>query len=135
MRSLLAASSLVVMLTACTASTGRTLLESGGEGNLLPGDGRSGIEGVVLLGPACPVERIDDPCPDKPIQATVAVKRNEQLVARFSSDDQGKFRVTLEAGTYRLESVAVLPRGIPSTVTVSAGQFRKIVVQYDSGIR
>ena len=33
----------------------------------------SGVEGIVLVGPTCPVERLGDPCPDKPVAVNLAL--------------------------------------------------------------
>ncbi len=38
--------------------------------------GDTGVAGVVLLGPTCPVQRIDSPCPDKPWQGIVIGAHN-----------------------------------------------------------
>src|SRR5207249_1393233 len=34
----------------------------------------TGIQGMVQAGPTCPVERIDSPCPPRPLAATVVVR-------------------------------------------------------------
>ena len=132
---------LVLALTACPDRF-RVVddpLSLGAEGNRVPGDGSSGIEGTVLVGPQCPVVREGEDCPDRPLAAKIEVKAGERLVARFSSDAQGKFRVPLAPGAYSLvpegSSGNVLPRGIPQDVTVTAGQFAPVSIQYDSGIR
>lgn len=134
---MLASVLLVLTLTACPSFLKSSSLESGGEGNTVPGTGSSGIEGTVLVGPQCPVVRVGEECPDKPLAATIAVKMGEKLVARFSSSAEGKFRVPLEAGAYTLvpESKTFFPQGIIQQVTVTAGQFASITIQYDSGIR
>src|SRR5437870_3253948 len=40
-------------------------------------DANSGIRGVVLLGPMCPVGRVGSPCPDRPIAAVVRVSGSQ----------------------------------------------------------
>src|SRR2546422_10653712 len=77
----------------------------------------SGIEGQILLGPTCPVEREGMPC-ERPYKATVVVwnAARTQKVLTFSSDDEGRFRVSLAPGDYYLDpqsSGEVLPRPIP----------------------
>ncbi len=98
----------------------------------------SGIEGQALIGPTCPVQRQDSPCPDQPYQASIQVLgADRELVLEFQTDAQGSFRVELEPGTYTLVplSPGVLPRAEEQVVQVEAGRFTEVIIQYDSGIR
>lgn len=100
----------------------------------------AGIEGLVTIGPVCPVERIDTPCPDKPYQATIVVKDERGgEAARVQSSTDGRFRVELAPGTYTLAPQSPNLGGIPSAreqqVEVRAGAFTTVSVQFDSGIR
>jgi hypothetical protein len=100
----------------------------------------SGIEGLVTIGPVCPVERIDTPCPDKPYQATIVVKDDQgNEVARVQSGEDGRFRVALAPGTYTLapqsSSQGSYPFAKEQQVEVQAGAFTTVSVQFDSGIR
>ncbi len=101
----------------------------------------SGIQGQILLGPTCPVQRADQPCPDKPYQATVIVHDagSGREVRRFTSDADGRFRVPLAPGSYHLVPQSpqgtVFPRGVPADVAVPAGQFVEVTIHYDTGIR
>lgn len=103
--------------------------------------GASGIEGQVLLGPNCTVVRPNDTtCVNKPYQATLVVLTTSgQEVTRFSSDENGNFRVNLEPGDYVLRpeppNGAFSPRGRDQPFSVLAGQFTKLMVTYDSGMR
>jgi hypothetical protein len=101
--------------------------------------GLSGIEGQVLIGPACPgLQRVDTPCPDKPYQATLTVLNSGgQVVATVQSDANGYYNVALEPGTYTLrpESPGAMPSAAEQSVTVVARQFTQVKVSYDSGIR
>ncbi len=100
--------------------------------------GDSGIEGQALAGPVCPVERSDRPCPDRPYQAQVTVLDSQgSEVTRFQTDAEGRFRVPLSPGTYRLrpESPGIRPRAGEQTVTVRTGQFTAVTIHYDTGIR
>ena len=104
----------------------------------VPPNGDTGIEGMVTIGPTCPVERIDSPCPDRPYEATIVVlDSGRHLVAEARSDAQGTFRVPLPPGTYTLspQSLAALPYAAEQTVTVSPGRFASVHIQFDSGIR
>ncbi len=98
----------------------------------------SGIEGQATIGPTCPVQHQDSPCPDQPYQASIRVLgANRELVLEFQTDTQGFFRVELEPGTYTLVplSPGVYPRAPEQVVTVVEGQFTEVLIQYDSGIR
>ncbi len=100
--------------------------------------GRTGISGIVLVGPQCPVVREDEPCPDKPYEADIDVyDASGALVTRVRSDAAGEFFVELASGAYRLEprSPAVLPYASPVDVIVVDGRTTSVVVSYASGIR
>ena len=99
----------------------------------------SGIAGVVLIGPQCPVVTADDPCPDLPFAATIAVRDDAgRLVCLTRSGNDGHFRVGLPPGVYELvpeNGEFELPYAQPQTVTVVAGRYAEVQVSYDSGIR
>ena len=100
----------------------------------------TGIQGIVEVGPTCPVERLNSPCPPRPLAATIVVRdANGTEVTRFRSGADGLFRVNLAAGSYTLLGLTVgssfLPRPIPISVTVTQGTYASVTVQYDSGIR
>jgi hypothetical protein len=60
-------------------------------------------------------------------------------VTRVQSGADGRFKVDLPPATYTLVGLPTgpggLPRPIPVTVTVAAGAYAAVTVQYDSGIR
>jgi hypothetical protein len=100
----------------------------------------SGIEGRVTVGPMCPVERVDTPCPDQPYQATIVVlDANAHNVKSFESAADGSFRVALAPGHYTLDpqpaNGSPLPAAAPQDVDVRSGAYTHVDVQYDSGIR
>jgi hypothetical protein len=99
----------------------------------------SGLEGLVTVGPQCPVVRVGESCPDLPYAATLELRQAGRLVAQFNSDAQGYFRVALRPGSYSLEPQSPAGRGLPAAgprpVTVLEGQFLSVAVVYDSGIR
>jgi hypothetical protein len=100
----------------------------------------SGIQGMVEVGPSCPVERINSPCPPHPLAATVVVRDGRGAeITRFHSGADGRFRVDLAPGTYSLLGLRVgsslLPRPIPASVTVTPATYTVVNVEYDSGIR
>ncbi len=99
----------------------------------------SGIYGQVTVGPTCPVQQVNNPCPDKPYQATLTVltTTDHSKVIQFQTDANGNFRVALAPGEYILhpESPNFLPRGRDQNFTVSPHEFVQVNVSYDSGIR
>jgi hypothetical protein len=116
------------------------LLALGGcAGDLLLGpDAAQGIDGLVLLGPLCPVVSESDPCPDQPYAATITVLDEDgATVTTVRSGQDGRFRVGLEPGDYRLvpESGDPLPRAGEQEVSVPAGMWVEVTVGYDTGIR
>jgi hypothetical protein len=99
----------------------------------------SGLEGLVTVGPQCPVVREGQSCPDLPYAATLELRQAGRLVAQFNSDAQGYFHVAVRPGSYSLEPQSPAGRGLPAAgpqlVTVLEGQFSSIAVMYDTGIR
>ena len=100
----------------------------------------SGIRGRVVIGPMCPVVQEGVPCPDKPLAATIRVRKaGGRVVATAHSGEEGRFRVRLAPGRYVLEPVSpnagVPPYAAPLTVRVRSHRFTEITVSYDSGIR
>src|SRR2546423_8696088 len=100
----------------------------------------TGIQGMVQVGPTCPVERINSPCPPHPLAATVVVRDGAAAeVIRFTSGAAGRFEVNLRPGTYGLTGLPIgsssMPRPIATSVTVTQGSYAAVNVEYDSGIR
>ena len=100
----------------------------------------TGIQGMVQSGPTCPVERINSPCPPRPLAATVVVRDAAgHEVARTHSGADGHFKLDVAPGTYTVVGLnigsSMLPRPIPTTVTVTSGSYATVNVEYDSGIR
>lgn len=127
MRRIRAISILLLFLVACA-----------GRGPSSSGD--SGIRGTVLLGPTCPVETLESPCPDRPLaDAEIRVLRGGDVVATARSDGEGRFAVALDPGRYEVQ--AVVEEGGPGMsakpvdVLVTNGVFSDVNVPVDSGIR
>jgi hypothetical protein len=98
----------------------------------------SGVTGRVTAGPTCPVERPDEPCPDKPVETTVRLLRKDGSVAATEKSlSDGWFRMIVAPGTYRL--VADWPSRIggcgPVEVNVEYGRFAYADIGCDTGIR
>jgi len=91
----------------------------------------------VLAVPSCPVERVGQPCPPRPVPdaVVIAVVGDEQR-GKTTSDQRGQFRLVLPPGRYTIR--ATNPGGYASTaseeVTVSTTTVQ-ITLTVDSGIR
>jgi hypothetical protein len=120
------------VITACV------VLVACGASELLGPDAPQGIDGLVLLGPMCPVQPLDDSCPDQPYQALIGVRSaTGELVTRVRSGEDGRFRVGLEPGAYVIEPESGKPFPVagPQNVVVEAGRYTEVLVSYDTGIR
>ncbi len=114
------------------------LFSACGEGVLLGPDARQGIEGIALLGPMCPVQSLQHPCPDQPHQAAVVVRdAGGGFVTSFETGEDGMFRVGLVPGRYTLdpESGDPFPAASEQVVDVVAGRYTEVVLAFDTGIR
>ncbi len=108
-----------------------------GADDLLGPDAAQGIEGIVLLGPQCPVQSIDNPCPDLPYQVWIDVRTAAGgSVTRIRSGEDGRFRVGLRPGLYVLdpESGNPFPAASEQEVEVREGVHTQVVVSLDTGI-
>lgn len=112
---------------------------SGGTGGVAVFD--SGIRGVAMVGPTCPVERDppDPQCADKPLATNVLIYRSGDLmrpVIITTSDKAGKFEADLPPGEYVVRGgEAVLPRCADTPASVAAGAYTTVTLNCDSGIR
>jgi hypothetical protein len=104
------------------------------------GDGTSGIEGRVTIGPQCPVIQEGSPCPDAPYVAPVLVLHDGAEVATGRSAPDGTFRIPVAPGRYEVEGVPLDDEGLVTAtaqqhVVVSAGGYTRVDLSFDSGIR
>ncbi len=109
-----------------------------GASDLLGPEAEQGIEGVALLGPMCPVQSLQNPCPDQPHQAWVTVRNQSGgTVTRFRTDKDGRFRIGLRPGRYTLDPEGGEPFPIASEQDVDAveGLYTQVVISFDTGIR
>ncbi|HWN98085.1 MAG TPA: hypothetical protein VNS63_02340 [Blastocatellia bacterium] len=104
--------------------------------------GRSGIEGQAVISPAHPGPIRQGETGTTPYKTTLAVSRlsDGHEVARVETGSDGRFRVSLPPGEYTIgpppeEQRRRFPRGEEQTVKVLPGQFTKVTVGFDSGIR
>ena len=98
----------------------------------------SGIRGIVLIGPLCPVVVEGSPCPDEPWEGIVRVSDPGGQVAEVATDAEGRFAVAVAPGTY---DVGPIVEGTgpgfarSERVTVTEGDVIAIKLTVDSGIR
>ena len=99
-------------------------------GVLLGPEAAQGIEGIALRGPVCPVVSEDADCADRPHQAWITVEdASGRRIVRIRSDEEGRFRVGLVPGAYRL-----VPES-DQDVEVEPGVFTQVSLSFDTGIR
>jgi carboxypeptidase family protein len=118
-----------------TAGGGGT---GGAGGGILPGG--SGIEGHVMAGPTCPVEKPNDPaCADRPMAGVtiVVLTAAGDEAARTKTDDNGYYAVTLPAGPYTVEPqpVAGMVHGSPPVAVTVGDGVTTVDIPWDTGIR
>jgi len=88
------------------------------------------------------VERMPGPPGAEPVsgfRVVIISGLDGRQVASAVTDDQGQYRINLPPGSYRISSGA-LPRGgftrdLPTTVTVTDGQEKRLDIRIDTGIR
>ncbi len=102
--------------------------------------GDSGIDGLVTIGPTCPVVQEDTPCPDQPYQATIVVlEESGEEVTRVTSGEDGRFRLRLAPRSYTLvpqsPNAGAPPFASEVAVEVKEHEFAEVAIAYDSGIR
>jgi len=117
----------LIAMAVC-ASTGQT-----------PSAGESGIEGVITISPANPGPIRADAAASIPLaNATFAVGKNNGEVTSFITDEQGRFRVSLPPGHYKISlqgRKTAIGRFGPFEADVAPGKMTKVQWECDSGIR
>jgi hypothetical protein len=107
------------------------------------GESPSGIRGVAMLGPTCPVMRNppDPQCADKPFKTSLVITSADQskVIKTVSTDAKGAFTAELPPGEYSIRSAAsanILPYCRSNgTIQVKANAYIEITVSCDTGIR
>jgi hypothetical protein len=97
----------------------------------------SGVSGTVLYGPQCPVEREDQPCPDRPGPASVTLERNGVTVGKAQAGADGRFAIAAPPGQYvvRATSQSAMSGCQSADVTVTADHYTDVTISCDTGIR
>jgi hypothetical protein len=106
------------------------------------GAGKTGIAGMALAGPVCPVETVqpDPNCAARPVAGAMIVIRDGagSGVARVVTELDGSFFAELPAGDYVVDPQAVeglLGTAAAIEVSVVEGVAAEIRLEYDTGIR
>jgi hypothetical protein len=102
----------------------------------------SGIRGIVMMGPTCPVEQNppQPQCADRPYQTTVTIFRASDTAYAYAvtqSTADGTFVKSLPPGSYVVAAGGgtMLPRCAQTPATVGAGAYAQIAISCDTGIR
>jgi hypothetical protein len=98
----------------------------------------SGIRGLVLYGPTCPVQRPGHTCV-KPYAAWITIRREPKgtVATRVHAGSDGRFTTHLRPGHYLLvpRNGKPFPRAQSQTVSVHRHRFTTVTIRYDTGIR
>jgi len=99
----------------------------------------SGIEGVVTISPAMPGPAREGMPDTKPLPNMAWVVQSEKgIVASFTTDSNGRFRVSLPPGHYTVShqgGVGRIGRFGPFEVDVVPGKMTTVEWKCDSGMR
>ena len=105
----------------------------------MPEAAETGIEGVITLSPTHPGPVRPGMISSKPLaNATFVVDNENGAVAEFTTDDKGRFKVSLAPGHYTVtkkDRQKGIGRYGPFDVDVTAGQITKVEWQCDTGMR
>jgi hypothetical protein len=84
------------------------------------GHSPANVSGVVTADPTCPVERINQPCPPRPVSAEIDARTQAgKSVAATHTDPDGRYTLVLPPGTYILTvRTTGLPRCPPTPISV-----------------
>lgn len=98
----------------------------------------TGLEGVILISPVMGGPIRPGGADAKPLaQTEFAVKQGDKVVATFTTDAQGHFKLSLGPGHYAV--VKKKPGAIgsygPFEVEVAAGKMKTVEWKCDSGVR
>jgi hypothetical protein len=100
---------------------------------------RGGLHGLVTRGPVVPVCSIEVPCDAPAPGVTLLFFRNDRMVGRALTDQNGRYALRLPAGVYTVSRPAAassLDRKLePNRVRVYAGRLSRVDFSIDTGIR
>jgi hypothetical protein len=116
---------IILLLCACTNRSGQVTVHSGL------------VTGSVLTAPVCPVERVGQECPPRPVsRAAVVALEGDSVRGSTLTDTAGAFSLTLPDGRYviRATNVGGYASTASESVVVSDNPVH-ITLTVDSGIR
>jgi hypothetical protein len=99
---------------------------------------RGGLQGLVTRGPITPVCAIEVPCDAPAPHVTLLFSRNDRVLGRVVTDEDGHYSLRLPAGLYivRRPVASSIDRKLePNAVRVYAGRMREVDFSIDTGIR
>ena len=106
------------------------------------GAGRTGIGGIAVAGPVCPVERVppDPACASRPVSGATLIVRDPSgaEIARTVTGADGSFLVELSPGEYVVEpqpAEGLLGTAAAQKLVVVDGSIAQMQLDYDTGIR
>ncbi|WP_143448725.1 hypothetical protein [Kineosporia sp. A_224] len=135
-----AAAALVLLVAGCGAASGAA---DGAGGSAGSASASPNVTGVVLVGPRCPVQTVENPCPDTPAAAGVVVRfvgdGAGAPVRTATTGADGRFALSLAPGGYVAQPVADPGRGVmsapPQDVMVPGTGTVDLELRADTGIR
>ena len=98
----------------------------------------SGLRGIVMRGPVMPVCMVGKPCDEPAANVKLVFLRNGKTVAIVRTGRDGRYRVALAPGAYRVRAPGRpgIGSGIePQTVRVPRGRCARVNFSIDTGIR
>jgi hypothetical protein len=99
---------------------------------------RGTLLGVVTRGPITPVCIVGKPCTEPAKNVTLVFSRRDRVAGRTVTDEHGRYRLRLPAGTYVVAQPgpATLGRRLaPNHVRVAAARTTRVNLFIDTGIR
>lgn len=126
-----------LVVAAVAVAVGIALIVSGGPDRVGAPAGHSGVIGVALVGPTCPVEGAGKDCGNRPAQGTVLVqdRASGAAAATVQTGADGRFRVALPPGEYVVTASSQEAESCGSIeVTVARERYAEVEILCDSGI-
>jgi hypothetical protein len=103
------------------------------------GESETGLEGVIIVSPISPGPLKADAPVSAPFKnASFIVESEKGVVSSFTTDDAGRFRISLAPGHYKVSRKGAKPaigNFGPFEVNVVAGQMTKVEWDCDTGMR
>ncbi len=123
-----------------TATRTSEVRETAGNKAQLP-RGMGVLVGTVTMGPMSPVEGIGGLPGPVPVRGTTIVVSglDRQETKSVVTDDRGVYRISLSAGSYRVEMAGLtggrFTKDLPATVNITEAKETRLDIRIDTGIR